>query len=201
MTPRSKSMPPAGSAARLLPAVLACAIALSTAGCFTMLRHPVVQSSPASDSSGTCQDCHSGYGAMDMLGFSWIDYYSASSYPWINYYGSPWWYESRWQPYRPEAHDQDECVATPLRVLGRWGWGHGNRISADGADNSARRQERAPHLRLPAVAPRLPATAARPPRATEEESQSADEKGEDGQREKNQKDPKKEKPQPRVLRR
>lgn len=81
---------------RPLPFLLLAA-ALAGAGCYTMLRHPVVDQLADHESTArACADCHAEadlYHEIGVYDFHWYRFYPA---PWAAYYEAPWWYDDYW---------------------------------------------------------------------------------------------------------
>lgn len=135
-----------------LAAALAMAAAL--AGCYTLLQHPR-SSDPAMDSnalSGSCLRCHSD-NSFDAGAVPWVEHYSYSSYPWINYYGSPWWHDTVWHWYDDDCRDCPPPETLP-QLSGRSAWGRRPRDGWDGEGSRERTSSGlAPIASAPAPAP------------------------------------------------
>lgn len=128
-------------------------IVWGASGCYTRLSHPPHQEDMASsESSGTCTRCHAERLAESQDGSSWVDYYSYSSSPWLNYYASPWWYESEWVHCDWEYSEptRSRWVAGEKEPAGRLAWGR--RITAEGDsphDDIDRTTSSAPQIPAP----------------------------------------------------
>jgi len=90
--------------------LLAVALLLLSAGCYTVLRHPtgahVVQEGSYYKS---CADCHADAAYYHPYSHPYYRY-GRSHYGWSGYYGSPWWYNDYWwwdDNYHGHDHDQD----------------------------------------------------------------------------------------------
>jgi len=140
--------------------VLALAVSLALGGCYTLLRHPAAEGPTDARSDEACYRCHSEDDQLDPDIYPWVEYYSSSSSPWINYYGAPWWYDSQWVrqpvPGEPEA---DESQRLPS---GRHGWGRHARTLAGG--DSLRSRDSllppSPIVSSPSPAPSIPSVPA-----------------------------------------
>lgn len=77
--------------------ILFLAAALVGTGCYTMLRHPVVDQLADDDgTSRACVDCHAEadlYHEIGVYDYHWYRFYPA---PWAAYYEPPWWYDDYW---------------------------------------------------------------------------------------------------------
>jgi hypothetical protein len=137
------------------PAMILLALALSGAlgACYTAVRHPAAGEPVAVRSDETCYRCHSAGAAADPDLYPWGEYYGQSTSPWINYYASPWWYESRWERNPPSSGEHEEPGAATLSD--RQGWGRRPR-SVAGSDSLRTRGSGlppAPIVSAPPVAP------------------------------------------------
>ena len=77
--------------------VLFFAAVTAGAGCYTVLRHPVVSDlTEEAGGSKACSDCHADadlYHDVYTYDANWYHYYPA---PWSAYYVAPWWYDDYW---------------------------------------------------------------------------------------------------------
>ncbi len=87
-----------GHPAATIAAVVVATLLLS--GCYTMLHHPSSEVA-MSEYTGECLRCHTAAGEQISHHRPWVEYYSYSSTPWINYYASPWWIDWTWEPTPP----------------------------------------------------------------------------------------------------
>jgi len=130
-------------------------IAWGGSGCYTRLSHPAHQEDLASsEAAGSCTRCHAERLEESQDGSSWVDYYSYSSSPWLNYYASPWWYESEWVHCNWECSEptQSRWVAGEKEPTGRLAWGR--RLTADGNsphDDIDRTTSSAPNIPAPSA--------------------------------------------------
>lgn len=139
-------------AARALPLwALALLAAAALAGCYTMLRHPASGDLAAGDATDECLRCHESDASLEIETYPWVEYYSYSASPWINYYGAPWWHDVRWE--RCETCDGTEAsTEDPDFVLtGRNGWGR--RVRQAGGESAAGRERNDAFAPLPIVSP------------------------------------------------
>lgn len=119
---------------RLLTAVslLAVSVALLSAGCYTVIKHPtggdIVQEGSYYRS---CADCHADAPFYHPYGRPYYRY-GRSAYGWGDYYGYPWWYDDYWwwDPYDHDGNDDGgpdvEKGTRHLWSPGGWasgGWG------------------------------------------------------------------------------
>lgn len=94
------------SGGALAAAALLALLLGGASGCYTMLRHPSPDEGFAAEEDLRCQRCHDASLEDGGDASSWIDYYAYSTSPWLNYYASPWWYDTEWvlTPISPPAH-------------------------------------------------------------------------------------------------
>ncbi|MCD4691261.1 hypothetical protein K8S17_07355 [bacterium] len=133
---------------RLLFSVIAAALVLSAAGCYTVLRHPtggdvMAGSSYVDAGYRTCADCHA-----DAAYYHPYYRYGSSHHRWNDYYGQPWWYGQDWWWHDDGYyHDDDEGTPGPgpeqgVRHLwgsGGWatkGWGFGSPAAPEGGSRT-----------------------------------------------------------------
>jgi hypothetical protein len=135
---------------RRLCGLLLVGSALALGGCYTLLQHPAEAGKPVDvRSDALCARCHDDDDPPVSDLYPWLEYYSYSTSPWMNYYGTPWWVDSRWEWSAPE----DSTGNRPL--AGRLGWGRRPRTIENG--DSVRIRENpippAPVVSAPPVAP------------------------------------------------
>jgi hypothetical protein len=133
--------------------LLALALSGALGACYTAIRHPAAGEPVAARSDETCYRCHSAGATADPDLYPWGEYYGRSTSPWINYYASPWWYESRWERNPPSSGGHGEAGAATLSE--RQGWGRRPR-SAAGSDSLRTRGSvlpPAPIVSTPPIAP------------------------------------------------
>ncbi len=108
------------------------------AGCYTTLRHPQPDEAPSAHETSSCYQCHQCSHSLPPSS-EWMDYYTSSDYPWVNYYGSPWWSEGRWMSYGDYGDatlaPRDAYADRRERVLQRWKWSHGEAGYIAGPDS------------------------------------------------------------------
>jgi hypothetical protein len=119
---------------RRLRAFVAVALLLAfllSAGCYTVLRHPVAESVTQGDTYyRSCADCHA-----DAAYYHPYYSYGSSHSRWSSYYGYPWWYDDYWWWYPHEETGEPRDVERGERHLwgsGGWasgGWGFSKRVS------------------------------------------------------------------------
>ena len=141
--------------------MLALALAVAGAGCYTLIRHPQAAESVDAHSDDICYSCHTSSDELDLELYPWADYYSHSSSPWINYYAAPWWFDSRWEYSAPPAGGAPSDAAESPRS-DRAGWGRHARSSS--LSDSLRRRDAvfppAPIVSSPPTTPPSPGTPA-----------------------------------------
>ena len=95
---------------------------LLSAGCYTVLRHPVSQSVTQEDTYyRSCADCHA-----DAAYYHPYYNYGGSHSRWRSYYGYPWWYDDYWSWYPHEETGEPREVEHGERHLwGSRGWPSG----------------------------------------------------------------------------
>jgi hypothetical protein len=71
---------------RCTPALLAIALAIQLASCYTLLKHPETDDQAGSGEFGRCSECHVDYDITHPP----YPYYPD---PWWDYYLMPWWYD------------------------------------------------------------------------------------------------------------
>jgi hypothetical protein len=164
---------------------LAAAIILAGAvsGCYTLLRHPAPATSASLQESDECLACHTAAEPLDVTVYPWVEYYSHSASPWINYYGSPWWHDYSWE--RCQECDGSETSPTDSSYVlqGRHGWGRrvrSNTATADELQRSRAGDALAPLPIISSPPAGVPVVPARPaaPATTEEPQEEEKEKSE-----------------------
>jgi hypothetical protein len=65
------------------------------AGCYTVLVHPMVESTGDSETQRTCSDCHASADYYYWHFPHQYDWYSRHS-SWSRYYYDPWWWDNYW---------------------------------------------------------------------------------------------------------
>ena len=103
----------------------ALAVLLLSAGCYTVLRHPIAERGTHEGSYyRSCADCHA-----DAAYYHPYYSYGSSHYRWQSYYGYPWWHDDYWWWPEHEEGGEPRDVETGGRHLwgpGGWpsgGWG------------------------------------------------------------------------------
>lgn len=99
--------------------VLAVLLLLTTAGCYTVLKHPTGGSIVQEGSYyRSCADCHAD--AAYYHPYSHSNYrYGRSHYGWSDYYGYPWWYNDYWWW---DSHDGDDYDGPEVEKGARHLW-------------------------------------------------------------------------------
>jgi len=140
---------------RAPPAALAVAVLLATVltGCYTLLRHPAPAAGAALDQGEDCTRCHAQQAPIDVSVYPWVEYYTYSDSPWINYYGAPWWHDTYWE--RCEQCDGTETSPSDAGYVleGRNGWGRRVRETAGVSDDTDRTRDPNAFAPLPILSP------------------------------------------------
>jgi hypothetical protein len=68
---------------------------LLVAGCYTVLVHPMIESTGEDQSARTCSDCHASTDYYYWHFPHQYDWYSQHS-SWSRYYYDPWWWDNYW---------------------------------------------------------------------------------------------------------
>jgi hypothetical protein len=138
--------------------LLALALAIAGAGCYTLIRHPQSGEPVDARSDEICYSCHASDDDLDLELYPWADYYSHSSSPWVNYYAAPWWYDARWEWAAPPTGGDNSATSERPRS-DRYGWGRHPRTAT--VPDSLRPRDNslppAPIVSTPPVAPLTPA--------------------------------------------
>jgi hypothetical protein len=136
-------------------AALAVSVLLATAlaGCYTLMRHPAPAAGASLDGGEDCTRCHAEQTPIDVSVYPWVEYYTYSDSPWINYYGAPWWHDTYWE--RCKQCDGTEASATSEGYVleGRNGWGRRVRETASASDDADRVRSPGGLAPLPILSP------------------------------------------------
>lgn len=107
------------------------AAAITSAGCYTIIKHPTMTTIQGDDAEGTtesythveadrdCMRCHTDYGTYPYgyyYGY-YPDYYWSNP-KWGSYYAYPWWWEEYWYNDSPVAVDTVDQIARPEQRRG-----------------------------------------------------------------------------------
>ena len=101
--------------------LLALGLSLALGACYTAMRHPATGEPVDVRSDESCYRCHASEDATDPDLYPWGQYYGQSASPWINYYASPWWYDSRWERNPPSSGGHEDAGASSLSDQRAWG--------------------------------------------------------------------------------
>ena len=98
-------------------------LAIAMAGCYTVIRHPVVE--PTGEYTRAnfrehCLDCHHNYHHFPIYYYPRYHYYPSYS-AWRHYYGYPWWWDT-WYRYPPYYSDPEPPEGEETHIPRRRGF-------------------------------------------------------------------------------